>query len=162
MNTVVCDDLHAMHHVSLRVPTKLLWMRDCCALSVHGQPQPLSCLCFAATVGAERMTSRMRIIFACSYLPLFFLIPVFSYLSFARISTYGIHVVRSCFLVWYLYFYCACVFVFLCSFLFFKPSFNIRRNWISCCCDSISGIVLFLLVLFVLFSVGTSLCVARL
>lgn len=63
------------------------------------------------------MTSRMRIIFACSYLSLFFLIRVFNCLSFARISTYGIHVVCGCFLVWYLYFYCACVFCVLFCFL---------------------------------------------
>lgn len=80
---------------------------------------------------------------------------VFNCHALARISTYDIHIVCSYFLVWYLYFYCAYV------FLFFNLSFNISRNWISGCCYSISGIVLFLLLL-LMFSVGTSFCVARL
>lgn len=38
------------------------------------------------------------------------LILVFNCHAFVGISTYYIHVVCSCFLVWFLYFYCACVF----------------------------------------------------
>lgn len=93
------------------------------------------------------------------FVTLLLILVVFNCRAFARISTYGIHVVCSCFLVWYLYFYCACLFVFF--FVSFGFPFNVRRNWISRSCYSVSGIMLFLLLLS-MFSVGTSLFVARL
>jgi len=90
-------------------------MRDCCALSAHGQP--LSCLCFSVNVDAEKNDiSNEDYIRLLIFVTLLVILVVFSCHAFARISTYGIHIVCSYFLVWYLYLYFYCVL--FCSFCF--------------------------------------------